>query len=109
MELISKPRNIVSKHRKRWPTWLLIKAKALGCGANVLTHCLVCKSVQYRLFERQLTIHLKSLKMWGPISAKKFHLCRFTTFTNTIKYKYVQGIYIGIYFIALFIMRKNVL
>lgn len=63
MELISKPRNIVSKHRKRWPTWLLIKAKALGYGANVLTHCLVHKSVRYRLFERQLTIHLKSLKM----------------------------------------------
>lgn len=109
MELISKPRNIVSKHRKRWPTWLLIKAKALGCGADILTHRSVRKSVRYRLFERQLTIHLKSLKMWGPISAKKFHLYRCTTFTNTIKYKYIQGIYIGIYFITLLVMGNHVL
>lgn len=59
MEFISKPRNIVSEHRKRWPSLLLIKVSTLGCGANIRTYCLARQSVWYILFERQLTIHLK--------------------------------------------------
>lgn len=65
MEFISKPRNIVSKHRKRWPTLLLIKVNALGCGASTLTHCSMRKSIKAHTFWKAINNLSKKSKNAG--------------------------------------------